>query len=123
MKISIMCESMLLQEALNHYLLDDLSSFEECEFVISDTPLHVTKPVCLINSSPQSDIKKPFSQKSLLEDLQEFYHSKVKATKITANLLPHHLLDIKNPELKMQIDSLLEEFSTKIYQTLKKHEQ
>ncbi|WP_095297498.1 hypothetical protein [Helicobacter sp. 12S02232-10] len=120
MKISIMCQSTLLQEALRRYLKDNLSNFEDCDFIISDIRLKTDKPICLIDSSQKADIKKPFTQTSLLKDLQNFYYSKIKAAKITANPMPNNLLE--NPELKMQIDSILEEFSRKIYQTLKKHE-
>ncbi|PAF54234.1 hypothetical protein BKH42_01635 [Helicobacter sp. 13S00482-2] len=119
MKISVMCESLLLQDALTYYLKDMLVEFEDCEFVISDRPLQISKPICTIGSSSHSDIKKPFTQISLFENLQNFYHHKLKSTKISANIIPENFLNIKNPELKMQIDSILAEFSSKIYQTLK----
>lgn len=118
-----MCESMLLQDALSYYLKDILTTFNDCEFVISDTPLQISKPLCIIGSTSQSDIKKPFTQVSLSKDLQNFYHHKVKSTKIIANTIPENFLNIKNPELKLQIDSILEEFSSKIYQTLKNNGQ
>lgn len=120
MKISIMCESMMIQEALSHYLKDSLCEFKDCEFVVSDVNLEISKPVCLISNSVVSDIKKPFTQVSLFQDIQNFYYSKIHSTKITSNPVDFNFLkDIKNPELKMQIDSILEEFSKKIYQTLK----
>lgn len=122
MKISIMCESMLLQEALAYYLKDSLVEFSDCDFVISDSELNISKPLCIIGSSAKSDIKKPFSQISLFKDLQDFYHHKAKSTKITANTIPENFLNIKNPDLKLQIDSILQEFSSKIYQTLKNNE-
>lgn len=122
MKISIMCESMLLQDALSYYLKDFLVEFSDCEFVISDSELHLSKPLCMIGSSANSDIKKPFTQGSLFKNLQDFYHYKVKSTKITANMIPENFLNIQNPDLKLQIDSILQEFSSKIYQTLKSNE-
>ncbi|PAF45091.1 hypothetical protein [Helicobacter sp. 11S02596-1] len=117
MKISIMCQSTLLQEALSYYLKDSLSDFEGCDFVISDMPMNAHKPVCLITADQNTNICKPFTQASLLRDIQTFYHSKIKPTKITNNAITTKLLE--NPELKTQIDLILEEFSKKIYQTLK----
>ncbi|PAF50445.1 hypothetical protein [Helicobacter sp. 13S00477-4] len=120
MKISIMCQSLLLQESLKYYLKDIDSDVEECDFIISDTLIDSNKPICLIGDSSNSDIKKPFNQTRLFKDINNFYHSKIKASTIIANPMPD-FLNIKNPELKMQIDSILEEFSRKIYQTLKNH--
>ncbi|PAF47069.1 hypothetical protein BKH46_04940 [Helicobacter sp. 12S02634-8] len=121
MKISILCQSALLQEALMHYLEDSLSDLESCDFIITDTPIKARKPICLIASSPEADIRKPFTQASLFKDLHKFEHSKLKAAPIITNPTLNHRL--QNPELKMQIDSLLEEFSRKIYQALQKHDQ
>ena len=119
MKICIMCESTLLQKSLEYYLSEFLCSFQESEFIISDTQISVPKPLCLIDSTKKSHIHKPFTPISLFKDIQEFYHTKVKKNKtIIPNLLSQDLLNIKDSRLQTKINAILQEFSTKIYQTL-----
>ncbi|MCE3036316.1 hypothetical protein [Helicobacter anatolicus] len=119
MKICIMCESTLLQSALEYYLQEYLCSYQDAELIISDIALNITKPLCSISTSSQADIIKPFTPASLLRDLQEFYHTKVKKTTLTSNFtIPEELLNIKDPQIQAKIDSILQEFSKKIYQTL-----
>lgn len=117
MKISIMCESSLLQEALKYYLQDFISDLSECDFVISDRELKVNKPLCLIGDLDTSHIKKPFTPASLWQDIKTF-QTKAQTGEIAQKL--SNLLDIKDSQIKIQVDSLLEELSTKIRQTLKK---
>lgn len=119
MKICIMCESTLLQSALEYYLQEYLCAYQDAEFIISDIQLNITKPICIINTSSDANISKPFTPVSLFRDLQEFYHTYVKKTTLDSNsILPQELLNIKDPQLQAKIDSILQEFSKKIYQTL-----
>ena len=119
MKICIMCESTLLQKALEYYLTEFLAPYQDAEFIISDITLNINKPVCLINSTQHSAIKKPFTPISLVKDLQDFYHTQVKkSTLSSSNATPASLLDIKDPKLQTKIDHILQEFSKQIYQTL-----
>lgn len=116
MKICIMCESTLLQKALEHYLQEYLVSYTEAEFIISDIALQIEKPVCLLDSSNNTHIKKPFTPISLFKDLQNFYHSYIKKN-IISHIIPDEL-DIQDPKIQTKIDHLLQEFSKQIYNTL-----
>ncbi|CBG40357.1 hypothetical protein [Helicobacter mustelae] len=119
MKICIMCESTLLQSALEYYLQEYLCPYQEAEFIISDISLNIQKPICFIQNDSNTHIKKPFTPVSLFRNLQEFYHSEIKKTTIDANaIIPAELLNIKDPQLQTKINSILQEFSKKIYQTL-----
>lgn len=112
-----MCDSSLLQEALKYYLRDFISDLNECDFIISDKELKVNKPLCLIGDLDGSHIKKPFTLPSLWSDIKAF-QTKIQTEEVVEKL--SNLLNIKDPRLKIQMDLLLKEFSTKICQTFKK---
>lgn len=116
MKICIMCESTLLQKALEYYLQEYLASYTEAEFIISDITLQIEKPVCFLNSTDDAHIKKPFTPVSLFKDLQNFYHSHIKKN-IISHIIPNEL-DLQDPKIQTKIDHLLQEFSKQIYNTL-----
>ncbi len=127
MKICIMCQSTLLQKALEYYLSEFLCDFHECEMLIADCPLDAPKPVCVVGSDEKADVFKPFTPISLLESVRNFYEKNIPSPAPQDSslqdpshllaLLPTKLLDIKDPQLQSKIDSLLQEFSSKIYQT------
>ncbi len=119
MKICIMCNSTLLQKSLEYYLSEFLCDLAECDFIIADMHIDAQKPVCVISSVPNANIFKPFTPISLFRGIQEFYHTNIKnPNNDPLSLLPKELLNIKDPKLQSKIDSILQEFSTKIYQTL-----
>lgn len=116
MKICIMCESTLLQKSLEYYLQEYLTSYTESEFIISDIALQIEKPVCLLDSTNNTHIKKPFTPVSLFKDLQSFYHTHIKKNTIS-HIIPSEL-DLQDPKIQTKIDHLLQEFSKQIYNTL-----
>jgi hypothetical protein len=71
-----MCDSLLLQNSLEIFLREYLSSYKQCELVLSDKKRDLQKPVVIINSSTDADINVPFSKSSLLMELQKFYSKK-----------------------------------------------
>lgn len=116
-----MCESTLLQKSLEYYLDEFLTPYAEADFVISDIVLQIAKPICLLNQSEESNIKKPFTPVSLFKDLQNFYHTQIKKS-IISNHIPKELLNITDPQIQTKIDHLLQEFSKQIYQALHRDE-
>ncbi len=84
MKVAISCVSPLVQSSLNFFLKDLCVSEVECDFIITDDEQKQgSKPLCLVIDEPYSHIRKPFSEKTLQEDLKAFceklqYSSKYK---------------------------------------------
>ncbi len=115
LKISIMCDSLLLQNSLEIFLRDYLSSYKQCEMVLSDKKRDVKKPLVVINSSKDADIKVPFSKSSLLLDLQNLYQKKYKKEGIQSD----------NPQknslwkLERKIDKLTLEFRENLIKTIR----
>ncbi len=73
MKIAILCDSLLLKNSLEIFLKDYISSYKNCDIVISDKKIDTDKLLAIISSSNDADIKKPFSKSSLLIDLKKIY--------------------------------------------------
>ncbi|TLD96109.1 hypothetical protein LS71_007660 [Helicobacter jaachi] len=74
MKVAIDCVSPLVQSSLNAFLKHYLASQEECDFIITDDMQKVSqKPLCFVGDDECCHIHKPFTQKSLLKDIQAFY--------------------------------------------------
>jgi len=73
MKIAILCDSLLLKNSLEIFLKDYISSYKNCDIVISDKKIDTDKLLAIISSSSDADIKKPFSKSSLLIDLKKIY--------------------------------------------------
>ncbi len=76
MKIAILCDSLLLKNSLEIFLKDYMSSYKNCDIVISDKKIDTDKLLAIISSDSNADIKKPFSKSSLLMDLKKIYNQK-----------------------------------------------
>ena len=67
-----------MQKTLEFYLKDRATSFEACDFVLSDLDdpnQSYQKPICKISSfcDKRADISRPITRFSLFEDLNNFY--------------------------------------------------
>ncbi len=111
LKISIMCDSLLLQNSLEIFLRDYLSSYKQCHVVLSDKKRDIKKPIIIINSSKDADIKVPFSKSSLLADLQKIYKSKFKKGNT------QHKNTLR--KLEKEIDKLTLEFRENLIKTIR----
>ncbi len=110
-----MCDSLLLQNSLEIFLREYLSSYKQCELVLSDKKRDLQKPVIVINSSNDSDIKIPFSKSSLLLGLQELYRLKYPA-KDNKN---KNIKKDKLWKLERKIDKLTLQFRENLIQTIR----
>jgi len=73
MKIALACESPLLKKSLQLYFKESVSSYEECDFVISDKQVKSKKPVLFIGKRKDAVLKVPFSKEQLLSKAQQFH--------------------------------------------------
>jgi len=110
-----MCDSLLLQNSLEIFLRDYLSSYKQCEMVVSDKKRDIKKPFVIINSSKDADIKVPFSKSSLLLDLQNIYQKNLKKNGIQDNNLQKNNLW----KLERKIDKLTLEFRENLIKTIR----
>lgn len=77
MKISVLCDSLLLKKSLEIFLKEHITTYKNAELIISDKKLDVKKPLLVVGTSEESDIVIPFSKSSLLIRLENIYDKKV----------------------------------------------
>lgn len=110
-----MCDSLLLQNSLKIFLREYLSSYKQCEMVLSDKKRDINKPLLLINSSKDADIKVPFSKSSLLLKLQDLYQEKLNRENIKSkNCKKDNLW-----KLERKIDKLTLEFRDNLIKAIR----
>ena len=73
MKAFIDCNCEILQKTLELFLKDHAASAQDCDFVISDEPQSLAKPLFLIGED--GDLTLPFSKSALLSKLEDFQGS------------------------------------------------
>ncbi len=110
-----MCDSLLLQNSLEAFLRDYLSSYKHCEIVLSDRKRDIDKPLVIISSSKDADIKIPFSKSSLLVDLQNIYQKKFNKKNIQSNNYQKNNLW----KLERKIDKLTLDFRENLIKTIR----
>jgi len=71
-KVCIMCKSILLESALKNILKNHVTTYNECDVVLTDQRLRIEKPFLYISSDKHCDIKKPFTHSSLMLQLEKF---------------------------------------------------
>jgi len=77
-KISVICDSLLLKNSLEIFLKDYITTYKNSDIVLSDKKLDIDKPLVLVGSFEEADIVVPFSRSSLLLGLEKSYKKKVK---------------------------------------------
>ncbi len=121
MKISIVCDSLLLSEALERFLKDYLSSYVNSEIVVTDKFLDIDKPTFLIGKSVESNISKPFTKATLLLKLQEFYDS-IQYDKVGESDYPKlDMQNIDDESLRIKINFVAQKFAKELYEAITEH--
>ena len=143
MKINICCKRKKKKKTLDLYLKDYISSYDNCDFVISDEISDdINKPICLATLREDSDIRRPMHRESLFRDLCVFYENLNKLPKDDTKKIDNILdvnelknlrrsldsindLNSKNSSnidpLKSQIDNIFQDFANKLYDVIKKN--
>lgn len=85
MKVSVQCESPLLQRSLELFLSPYLSTFKQCDVVVRDrrTAEESVKPV-LVVSGHDGDLHKPFSRSQLMLALEQILDTRKQAREAAA---------------------------------------
>ncbi len=113
MKISIICDSLLLKNSLEIFLKEYITSYKNCNLLISDKKIDTEKLLVVVNSSNEADIKIPFSKSSLLIDLKNIFNKNNSENKPEKE-------SIKSIwRLERKIDKLTLEFRENLIKTLR----
>ena len=76
MKVAIECNSPLLQRSLELFLATKVSTYKQCDIVVSDKKMEFEKPYIYIGSEAEADLVKPFSKSQLLLAIENLVKSK-----------------------------------------------
>lgn len=114
MKIAVLCDSLLLKRCLEIFLKEHLSSYRECDFIVSDKPVESEKPVFIISSQKNAHLKKPFSKAKLLKSLEEYYR-RLKGSQMP----PIEESSLKGDELEKRLMSATMRFVKEILEIIK----
>ena len=121
MKVAVQCESALLQRSLELFLDNHLSSLKQCDVVLRDKQIMDSYHSLYISSSPDSDIKKPFSRSQLYLVLEKFYAKIVDIQSVQAYDEEDALLS-KEKDLSLleeRIDQLTNEYKNNLLKVVK----
>ncbi len=113
MKISILCDSLLLKNSLEIFLKDYIVVYKNCDLVISDRNIDTDKYLAIVNSSEKADITVPFSKTSLLSDLKKIYNNRYKDHQANQDN------DKKFKKLEKKLDKITMQYKEEIMQILR----
>jgi hypothetical protein len=110
MKIALVCNSVLLNEALKIFLKPYLTSLKDANIIISDQKLDIDKPVFIINNKPEAHLQKPFSMSHLLLSVESFYKD---------NRVVDRYSFQDDKQLQYELEVLVKDFTDKLYHLIK----
>jgi len=73
MKITLLCDSLLLKKSLESYLHGHIVSSKYAELIICDRFLNSKKPTLLVGHTKKADLRVPFTKAELFWALEEYY--------------------------------------------------
>ena len=124
MKISIQCDSALLQKSLELFLKDHLVSFTQSELVIRDRAIYDDKATILIGNGEDAQLKKPFSRSQLYIVIEQHF-DKTKKVEEIQNLSEELSTEFKERGemdfslLEQRLERLTQEYKNNILTTVK----
>jgi hypothetical protein len=121
MKVAVQCESALLQRSLELFLDNHLSSLKQCDVVLRDKKIMDSYHSLYISSSPDSDIKKPFSRSQLYLALEKFYAKIVEVQSVQDYDKEDALLSSEKDYslLEERIDQLTNEYKKNLFKVVR----
>ncbi len=115
MKISVVCDSLLLSDALENFLKEYLSPYIESDIVVTDKFLEIEKPIFMIGRHVEANLSKPFTKSTLLLKLEEFYDS------LKYDIQTPIRRTESSDDLKQKIDALCMRFSDELHTIITEH--
>lgn len=112
MKVALVCESPLLKKSLELYLKENVSTYEACDFVISDRAVKSKKPVLYIGKREDASLSVPFSKEQMLSKAQQFYNYHAEVDVKDREVLDE-VLSRLNKKHKEKIEKIIREFHAK----------
>lgn len=119
MKLAIVCQSLLLENALKLFLKPYIVPFKQSDFIVCDYKIESDKPQFRVKS-PESNIAFPFSKSALLLSLEKFS----KAIEVSAknDELAKPLQNSPDfSTLEEKLNQICNQFNQQIIQTIKEH--
>jgi len=110
MKVALVCESPLLKKSLELYLKESVSSYGECDFVISDKAVKSKKPVLFIGKRQDATLSVPFSKEEVLSKAQQFYLHHIEDVVDSDKKALDKVLAKLNKKHKEKIDKIIREY-------------
>lgn len=110
MKVALVCESPLLKKSLELYLKENVSTYEACDFVISDRAVKSKKPVLYIGKRKDATLTVPFSKEQILSKAQQFYIRHLGEDVDSEKKALDKVLAKLNKKHKEKIDKIIREF-------------
>ena len=111
MKVSVECQSPLLQKSLEIFLADYLCSTKQCDIVVRDAECINDVRCFYISTDKNADLIKPFSKSQLILALEERY-SKLNVKNSIDDKIDFSILE-------RRIDSLTKEYQQNIINAVK----
>ena len=121
MKISVECQSPLLQKSLEIFLVDYLCSTKQCDIVVRDRECINDARCFYIATDKTADLIKPFSKSQLILALEERYSKfNVKKSIVETYLNEEEQENkIDFSILERRIDSLTKEYQKNVINAVK----
>ena len=116
MKVSVECQSPLLQKSLELFLVPYLSSTKQCDIVVRDVACMNDERCFYISTDTNSDLVKPFSKSQLILALEDRY-SKTHQESVIEEVSAENRMDFSI--LERRLDSLTQEYQQNIINAVK----
>jgi len=123
LKVAIECNSPLLQRSLELFLTNKVTTFKQCDIVVSDKKQEFDKPLLYISSKEDADLIKPFSKTQLILALENLIKSK-EDVKVINEIVAEADKDTLNEPmnfdvLQKRIENLTDEYQKNILKVVK----
>lgn len=119
MKLTIMCQSLLLEKALELFLKPYVVPYKQSDFIVCDYKVETNKPQFRLKSS-DSKIPFPFSKSTLLLSLEKFSQTIELASVSSVQKKPSELVS-DFATLEEKLNEICNQFNKEIIQAVKEH--
>ena len=117
MKISVLCESPLLQKTFKNFLGTNLYKEDESDILIADYKIETKKEFILVSNTKEADLKKPFTKEELF-DILNLKFEKLKKFKQN-NKAQNSLKNDKEKIMEQRLRNLTNQYIKKVLQIVK----